>query len=72
MNQQKIAVSVSKIERLSPNIKMFEFTAKDTLLSTFRAGSHVTVHMDEVGIRRAYSLISDPERRALPHFGAAG
>lgn len=62
MNQQKIAVSVSKIERLSPNIKMFEFTAKDTTLSTFRAGSHVTVHMDEVGIRRAYSLISDPER----------
>ncbi|WP_417618258.1 PDR/VanB family oxidoreductase [Oceanisphaera sp.] len=62
MNQQKIPVQVSRVKQLSPNIKMFEFIAQDTQLSTFSAGSHVTVHMDEAGIRRAYSLISDPQQ----------
>lgn len=62
MNQQKIPVKVSRIKQLSPTIKMFEFIAQDTQLSTFSAGSHVTVHMDEAGIRRAYSLISDPQQ----------
>lgn len=60
MNQQKIAVTVSRIEQLSPSIKMFEFMARDTELAPFTAGSHVAVHMDDAGLRRAYSLISDP------------
>ncbi|MDV5227509.1 PDR/VanB family oxidoreductase [Providencia rettgeri] len=61
MNQQKIAVHVSRIEQVSPTIKMFEFIAKDTVLDPFSAGSHVTVHMnEEMGLQRAYSLISDP------------
>ncbi|WP_419210088.1 hypothetical protein ABRP32_15975 [Providencia manganoxydans] len=47
MNQQKIAVHVSRIEQVSPTIKMFEFIAKDTVLDPFSAGSHVTVHMNE-------------------------
>ena len=61
MNQQKISVKVSRIQQLSPTIKMFEFISQDGQLSTFSAGSHVTVHMDDAGIRRAYSLISDPK-----------
>ncbi|AFH93363.1 TPA: 2Fe-2S iron-sulfur cluster-binding protein [Providencia stuartii] len=62
MSQQKIAVNVSRIEQLSPTIKMFEFVAKETLLEPFSAGSHITVHMnEELGLQRAYSLISDPK-----------
>lgn len=37
MSQQKIAVNVSRIEQLSPTIKMFEFVAKETLLEPFSA-----------------------------------
>lgn len=62
MNQQKISVKVSRTQQLSPTIKMFEFIAQDQPLSHFSAGSHVTVHMDQAGIRRAYSLISDPQQ----------
>ncbi|WP_272522925.1 PDR/VanB family oxidoreductase [Providencia sp. PROV202] len=63
MSQQKIAVNVSRIEQVSPTIKMFEFVAQEGQLSPFSAGSHVTVHMDEqAGLQRAYSLISDPQQ----------
>ncbi|MCB6145668.1 hypothetical protein LHK12_13095 [Providencia rettgeri] len=63
MNQQKIAVNVSRIEQISPNIKMFEFVAQEGALMPFSAGSHVTVHMGEqAGLQRAYSLISDPQQ----------
>lgn len=62
MNQQKISVKVSRVQQLSPTIKMFEFIAQDQPLAPFSAGSHVTVHMDKAGIRRAYSLISDPQQ----------
>ncbi|ELU1438864.1 TPA: oxidoreductase [Providencia rettgeri] len=62
MNQAKIAVNVSRIEQVSPNIKMFEFVAQDGTFMPFSAGSHVTVHMGgEAGLQRAYSLISDPQ-----------
>ncbi|MEX6210081.1 hypothetical protein AB6G58_08720 [Providencia huaxiensis] len=53
MNQAKIAVNVSRIEQVSPNIKMFEFVAQDGTFMPFSAGSHVTVHMGE---RLAYSV----------------
>ncbi|GAB1437759.1 hypothetical protein MASR2M36_04950 [Providencia sp.] len=43
MSQQKIAVSVSRIEQVSPTIKMFEFVAQDGTFMPFSAGSHVTV-----------------------------
>ncbi|GAA0784163.1 PDR/VanB family oxidoreductase [Marinobacterium sediminicola] len=62
MNQNKITVTVSRVEQLTPNIKQFEFTAPNDDLGTFTAGSHVSVHMDEVGIRRAYSLTSNPQQ----------
>ncbi|MBR9828165.1 MAG: oxidoreductase [Oceanospirillales bacterium] len=62
MNQNKIAVNVSRVESLSPTIKAFEFVAPQGTLATFSAGSHVTVHMDAAGIRRAYSLTSDPQQ----------
>ncbi len=60
MSQPKIAVSVSRIEQVSPTVKMFEFVAQDGAFAPFSAGSHVTVHMD--GLQRAYSLISDPQQ----------
>lgn len=60
MSQPKIAVSVSRIEQVSPTVKMFEFVAQDGTFTPFSAGSHVTVHMD--GLQRAYSLISDPQQ----------
>ncbi|MGG4673568.1 PDR/VanB family oxidoreductase [Providencia sp. Me1] len=63
MNQQKIAVNVSRIEQISSNIKMFEFVAQEGALMPFSAGSHITVHMGEqAGLQRAYSLISDPQQ----------
>lgn len=63
MSQQKIAVNVSRIEQVSPTIKMFEFVAQDGSFTPFSAGSHVTVHMNEqAGLQRAYSLISDPQQ----------
>ncbi|OAT50168.1 PDR/VanB family oxidoreductase [Providencia heimbachae] len=60
MSQAKIAVSVSRIEQVSPTVKMFEFVAQDGTFTPFSAGSHVTVHMD--GLQRAYSLMSDPQQ----------
>lgn len=60
MSQNRVAVKVSRVEQLSPNIKLFEFTVPDGL-AAYSAGSHVTVHMDAVDIRRSYSLISDPQ-----------
>ncbi len=60
MSQPKIAVSVSRIEQVSPTVKVFEFVAQDGTFTPFSAGSHVTVHMD--GLQRAYSLISDPQQ----------
>ncbi|GAA0700197.1 carnitine monooxygenase subunit YeaX [Marinobacterium maritimum] len=62
MNQNKITVTVSRVEQLTPTIKQFEFSAPNAELGTFSAGSHVSVHMDEAGIRRAYSLTSDPQK----------
>lgn len=47
MSQQKIAVTVSRIEQLTPTIKLFEFAAKDSVFEPFSAGSHITVHMNE-------------------------
>ncbi|MEQ4622971.1 PDR/VanB family oxidoreductase [Providencia vermicola] len=65
MSQQKISVTVSRIEQLTPTIKLFEFAAKDSVFEPFSAGSHITVHMnEEKGLKRAYSLISDPNN---PH-----
>ncbi|MGO3408541.1 PDR/VanB family oxidoreductase [Marinomonas sp.] len=61
MSEIKIAVEVSRIESLSPVVKLIEFTPTNSVLSCFSAGSHITVHMDEVGIKRSYSLISDPQ-----------
>ncbi len=40
MNQQKIAVNVSRIEQISPNIKMFEFVAQEGALMPLRRQSH--------------------------------
>ncbi|MDE5308504.1 hypothetical protein PY546_21615 [Providencia stuartii] len=51
MSQQKIAVNVSRIEQLSPTIKMFEFVAKETLLEPFSAGEpYYGTHERRAGI----------------------
>lgn len=62
MNQNKITVTVSKVEQLTPTIKRFELAAPSATLGTFSAGGHVSVHMDEIGTRRAYSLTNDPQQ----------
>ncbi len=62
MSQNRIAVTVSRIEQLSPSIRQFEFVALDGALETFTAGSHVEVHMGPEGLSRAYSLTSDPQQ----------
>lgn len=63
MSQEKIAVNVSRIEQVSPTVKMFEFVAQEGQFLPFSAGSHVTVHMSEqAGLQRSYSLISDPQQ----------
>lgn len=56
----KITATVQKIERLSPTIKLFEFQPEGEGFASFSAGSHISLHLDEIGLRRAYSLISDP------------
>ncbi len=62
MSQNRIAVTVSRIEQLSPSIRQFEFVARDGELEAFTAGSHVQVHMGPEGLGRAYSLTSDPQQ----------
>lgn len=57
-----IAAKVCKIKSLSDSIKMFEFQALEGGFATFSAGSHIRVHLDQVGLRRAYSLISNPSK----------
>lgn len=63
MSQNQIAVTVSRIEQLSPSIRQFEFVARDGVLDAFTAGSHVEVHMGTEGLSRAYSLTSDPQQQ---------
>lgn len=62
MSQNRIAVEVTRVEQLAPAIKLFEFTPLEATLSAFTAGSHITVHMDDVEISRSYSLINNPEK----------
>ncbi len=61
MNQSKILVEVCNITQITPSIKKFDFIPVKGSLDAFSAGSHITVHMGDSGINRAYSLISDPE-----------
>ena len=61
MNRDTISVDVNKVEQLTPTVKKFEFIAPNVELSAFGAGSHINVYLDAVGMRRTYSLISDPQ-----------
>lgn len=61
MSQGEIAVKVSRIEQLSPIVKLIEFSPVNSELPSFYPGSHITVYMDDVNIKRSYSLISDPQ-----------
>jgi vanillate O-demethylase ferredoxin subunit len=57
-----IKVKVSRIEALTPDIKMFEFVAAEdgAELPLFEAGAHIDVHTG-AGVRRSYSLANDPD-----------
>ncbi|WP_180114096.1 PDR/VanB family oxidoreductase [Acinetobacter sp. YH12063] len=59
---QSIAVSVTKIQQVTPMIKEFSFEALHQPLMPFSSGSHVVVQLpiaDRI-IRNAYSLLNDP------------
>lgn len=60
MSSTKIPVRVGKITPLTPTIKKFEFHPIDIELQPFCSGSHIRLHLDEIGMTKAYSLISDP------------
>lgn len=60
MSHKKVAVEVSRIEQLTPTIKLFEFTPIGAEpLPPFSAGSHITVDMSDE-LSRSYSLINAP------------
>lgn len=59
---QSLAVSVTKIQQITPMIKEFSFEALHQPLMPFSSGSHVVVQLpiaDRI-IRNAYSLLNDP------------